>query len=78
MALRNIDDIINNIDVIIGDTPVVEQIDAAIRFHKHENYVTREEYEILQAQVNKLLALVGDTPVSEQIAESLNGFLSDL
>jgi hypothetical protein len=71
MTSRNIDDIINNIYAIIGDTPVAVQLDMAIKSHKHENYVSREEYEVLQAQVNKLLGLVGDTPVSEQIAKAL-------
>lgn len=67
MITRNIDDIIKNIDTIIGDTPVAEQLDMAMRHHEHESYVTRAEYEALQKKVDKLLALVGDTPVSEQI-----------
>ena len=76
MTPRDLDNMIDIIDAIIGDTPVAEQLDTAVRdlapkSHKHENYVSREEFEVLQAQVNKLLELVGDTPVSEQIISAI-------
>lgn len=71
MVTRNMDEIINNINSLVGDTPVAVQIDTAIRSHGHENYITREEYEALQKKVEKLLELVGDTPVPEQIITAL-------
>ena len=62
---------LDNIIALIGDAPVAEQIDIAIKYHEHENYVTREEYEALQKKVEKLLELVGDTSVPEQIITAL-------
>lgn len=61
------------ISELIGDTPVAHQIDAALRAHEHNNYPTREEYEMLNAKVEYLLSLVGDTSVAEQINTALNG-----
>ena len=71
MSTRSIDEIINNINDIIGDTPIAEQLDAAINSHDHADYVTRAEYDVLQKKVEKLLELVGDTPVFEQINAAL-------
>ena len=60
------------IETLIGDTPVSEQLGAALSYmspkeHIHYNYATREEIEILRQQVELLLELVGDMSVSEQI-----------
>ena len=60
------------IDSIIGDTPVSVQLNTALaqmanKDHIHENYVTREEFDKLKADVETLIALVGDVSVSEQI-----------
>ena len=60
------------IDNIIGDTPVSVQLNTALaqmahKDHIHENYVTREEFDKLKADVETLIALVGDVSVSEQI-----------
>ncbi len=61
---------------LVGDTPVSCQINAAIgdaakSAHEHSNYVTRDEYEALERQVESLMILVGDTPVAEQISVAL-------
>lgn len=61
------------IETLIGDTPVSEQLGAALSYmapkeHLHDNYVTREEFQILRQQVEILLELVGDTSVAEQIS----------
>lgn len=65
------------IETLIGDTPVSEQLGAALshvahKDHVHENYVTRTEYETLKKQVDMLLELVGDLSVSEQINAAIN------
>ena len=65
------------IDTLIGDTPVSEQLDAAlsrmaVRDHKHENYVTREEFDALKQVVDKLVDLIGDESVAVQINNAIN------
>lgn len=77
MENRSINDVINTIDTIIGDTPVSEQLAAALngmaaKDHSHSEYVTIEEYNKLKAEVEKLTELVGDTSVSEQINVAIN------
>lgn len=64
------------IEILIGDTPVSEQLGAALSYmapkeHEHDNYVTREEFEAVRRQVELLLELVGDTSVAEQIITAL-------
>lgn len=66
----------DTIEILIGDTPVSEQLGAALSYmapkeHIHENYVTREEFEAARKQVELLLELVGDTSVAEQIIAAL-------
>ena len=68
----------NAIETLIGDTPVSEQLGAALSYmahkeHTHDNYVTREEYEKLLRQVEQLLELVGDVSVAEQISAAISG-----
>ena len=58
---------------LVGNTSVAQQLDTALRMHEHANYPTREEYEKLRKDVDKLLNLVGNTSVSEQINNALNG-----
>ena len=60
------------IQELIGDTPVSSQLDVGLNHHIHSNYITREEYETLKVQVDKLIELVGDTPVAAQIGAALN------
>lgn len=65
------------VDGIIGDVPVSEQLSLALEHmadkdHKHEEYVSREEFNALKRDVDKLIDLIGDTPVSEQINEAIN------
>ena len=66
------DEIKQVISDLVGDTPVAQQIDAALRTHQHD-YPTREEYEALKAEVKHLINLIGDTSVAEQIYAALNG-----
>lgn len=66
----------DTIETLIGDTPVSEQLGAALSYmapkeHVHCDYITRKEYEILKKQVELLIELVGDTPVAEQISLAL-------
>lgn len=61
------------IETLIGDTPVSEQLGAALYYmapkeHVHEEYITRSEFEHWVRQVEMLLDLVGDTSVAEQIS----------
>lgn len=63
----------DTIEILIGDTPVSEQLGAALSYmapkeHTHDNYVTREEFEAVRKQVELLLELVGDMSVAEQIS----------
>lgn len=67
-------EIINElIQELVGDTSVPRQLDIALREHEHNDYPTREEYEMLKQEVERLSSLVGDTSVSEQINTALNG-----
>ena len=70
--IQSLIDILNNIDSLIGDTPVSEQLSIALnrmanKSHIHDEYVLRDEYEELKSQVDNLFSLVGDVAVSEQI-----------
>lgn len=65
------------LDTLIGDVPVSEQLGAALERmaqvdHVHDEYVTRDEFEQLRKQLEKLIDLVGDAPISEQIYAALN------
>lgn len=66
----------NTISVLIGDTPVSEQLGAALEHmaskdHTHKEYAAINEVEELKQKINMLMDLVGDTSVSEQITEAL-------
>lgn len=70
--IQSLIDILNNIDSLIGDTPVSEQLSIALnrmasKSHAHDEYVSRDEYEVLKSQIEHLSSLVGDVAVSEQI-----------
>lgn len=65
--------ILEYINELVGDTSVARQLDAALRAHNHEEYSTREEYNTLKNEVQRLTELIGDTSVSEQINKVLNG-----
>lgn len=66
----------NSIDTLIGDAPVSEQLAAAldrmaIKEHKHENYITCDEFEKLKQVVENLVNLVGDENVAIQINNAI-------
>jgi hypothetical protein len=65
--------ILEHINELVGDTSVARQLDTALRAHNHKEYPTREEYNALKNEVQRLIELVGDTSVSEQINKALNG-----
>lgn len=74
--LQQIINELNGMGVVVGDTPVSEQLAAALSRmapvnHTHDEYVTRKEVNALKRDVEKLLELVGDVPVSEQINAAL-------
>lgn len=74
MSKDEIKEIINEcMRELVGDTSVAFQLDAALRAHEHKNYPTRDEYNALKNEVQKLTDLVGDTSVAEQISAALNG-----
>lgn len=67
----------NTIENLIGDTPVSVQLDVALsrladKDHLHENYVTRDEFNVLKSQIDMLLDLVGDKSVADQISAAIN------
>jgi hypothetical protein len=67
----------HTIDNLIGDTPVSEQLGAALermasKEHTHYEYATLNEVEELRKKIDILLDLVGDTSVSEQIYTAIN------
>lgn len=77
MSDRNIDNICDDIDSLIGDTPVSEQLGIALnkmasKLHTHDEYITRDEYNELKSHVEMLMDLVGDIAVSEQISNAIN------
>lgn len=64
------------INLLIGDTPVSEQLASALsrmapKDHTHD-YATCSDVEELKRKIEMLLNLVGDTPVAEQIQAALN------
>lgn len=61
-----------HISELVGDTAVSCQLNAAIGNHIHKNYVTRDEYNKLKAQVDRLNELVGEIPVAVQINAALS------
>ena len=65
-------DAIRELQALAGDTPVSEQISAALHTHDHKDYVSREEFDALKQTVMQLCDLMGDTAVSEQISVAFN------
>lgn len=68
---------LEQLDILIGDTPVSEQLDAALshmatKGHVHSEYATCNEVNELKRKIDMLIDLVGDAPVSVQIYEALN------
>ena len=68
--------LINNLDGIVGDVPVAEHLSIALNHmatkeHKHEEYASREEVEELKREVERLTNLIGDVSVSEQISKAI-------
>lgn len=66
----------NSIDTLIGDVPVSEQLAAALermasKEHKHENYITCDEFEKLKQVVENLVDLIGDESVASQINNAI-------
>ena len=66
----------DEINALIGDRPVSEQLSTALSYmapkdHKHEEYVSRIEFETLKRDVEKLIDLMGDASVSEQINRAI-------
>ncbi len=60
------------LDILIGDTPVSEQLGAALermaqKDHTHKEYANLDEVNELKKKIEMLIGLVGDTSVSEQI-----------
>lgn len=74
---KSIDNKLDDINNLIGDTPVSVQISTAIHHkaekdHTHEEYAPRDEFEALKRIVDQLVNLVGDTSVAEQIDAAIN------
>ncbi|MBQ8570251.1 MAG: hypothetical protein IJ444_01935 [Kiritimatiellae bacterium] len=64
------------IEILIGDTPVSEQLSAALSYmapkgHTHDDYASKAEVDKLKKQIELLLELVGDQSVAEQINMAL-------
>lgn len=75
---KTIDEVLDSIDALIGDTPVSHQLSVAlnnmaIKDHSHREYVSREEFDELKKIVDQLVNLVGDRTVAEQIAMATKG-----
>ena len=74
--LQEIINELNGMGIVVGDTPVSEQLASALgrmapKDHTHEEYALRSEVAALRRDVEQLMALVGDIPVSEQIGAAL-------
>lgn len=64
------------IEQIIGDVPVSVQLNEALdhmasKDHRHDNYVSREEFNKLKQIVENLVSLVGDESVAVQINNAI-------
>lgn len=73
---KEVNEVLENIDAVIGDVPVSVQLSAALgrmatKEHEHPEYVSRSEFDELRSMVELLIALVGDVPVSEQINSAM-------
>ena len=73
---KEVNEVLENIDAVIGDVPVSVQLSAALcrmatKEHTHSEYVPRSEFDELRSMVELLIALVGDVPVSEQINSAI-------
>lgn len=77
---KSISDIFEEINSIVGDTPVSEQLGAALnrmasKQHEHDNYVSREEFDALEKRMQALELMVGDMSVADQINIAINGYI---
>lgn len=75
---KTIDEVIDSIDALIGDTPVSHQLSVALnnmasKDHTHDECVPREEFNELKKIVDQLVVLVGDRSVAEQISMAVKG-----
>ena len=68
-----IGDAISELQALVGDTPVSEQISAALYTHDHNDYASREDFNELKKIVMQLCDMMGDTAVSEQISTAFSG-----
>lgn len=71
----------DTLSMLVGDTPVAEQIDYALnnmakKDHAHEEYAMRKDLEELKRKLDILISLVGDTSVAEQIESALKNIKS--
>lgn len=62
--MANLIDIVNDLNTLVGDTPVSEQINTALD-KIYDEYVTRDEFNALKRKVEALIDIIGDVPVSE-------------
>jgi hypothetical protein len=74
---KAVGDALNNIENIVGDTPVSVQLSLALdrmaeKQHVHNEYAMRDDVEELKKQIDMLIALVGDTSVANQISMAIN------
>lgn len=65
------EELLNVISTLVGDTPVSEQLSQALSNHSHNECATHDEVAALSEKIDKLIELVGDTSVSEQIQNAI-------
>lgn len=74
---KAVGDALNNMENIVGDTPVSVQLSIALdrmaeRHHVHNEYAMRDDVEELKKKIDILIDLVGDMPVAKQISMAIN------
>lgn len=74
---KAVGDAFNNMENIVGDTPVSVQLSLVLdrmaeKHHVHDGYAMQDDVEELKKKIDMLIDLVGDISVAQQISMAMN------